>query len=243
MIAGSKLLAFAFALGGAMIVALTGQGTRAGALAGLVVAWLAIIGLGPGALPPLAIFVLGSGALTRVGRTRKAALGAAEENRGKRGVRNVAAKLGLPALVGAAGIFRPDYYPLALAYAASIAAAMADTAATEVGPLAGGRVVRFRGLHLERASHGSVGGMSLAGLGAAACGALLIGWSSSASGLLPGGAEQKAALCGFAAALVESPISRTRLGIRLGHHGRNALVSIAAAGLAVAWAGRGGGKI
>jgi uncharacterized protein (TIGR00297 family) len=238
-----KLTALALALGGAAVVALTGQGTPWGALAGLAVATLAILGLGPGALLPLAIFVLGSGALTRIGRARKAALGAAEGNQGRRGVGNVAANLGLPALVGAFGMVRPDAYPLTLAYAASLAAAMADTAATEVGPLAGGPVVRFRGFRLERAEHGSVGGMSLAGVAAAACGASLIGWSAAATGLLPRGAEAGvAAASGFAAALVESLVSQTRFGVRLGHHGRNALVSIGAAGLAVAWAACGGGK-
>ncbi len=230
-------------MGGAAIVALTGQGTRLGALAGLVVAWVAILGLGSGALLPLAVFVLGSGALTRAGRTRKAAVGAEEGNKGKRGVPHVAAKLGLPALLGVLGMLGLDARLLSVAYAAALAAAMADTAATELGPLAGGPVVRFRGLRLERATHGTVGGMSLAGVAAAACGAFLIGWSAASVGLIPRGADiGLVAASGLLAAMMESPIAQTPLGIRLGHHGRNALVSIMAAGLAVASASWVGGK-
>lgn len=225
--------ALALAVGGAGIVIATGQGTRSGALAGLAVAVLATLGLGPGALLPLAIFVLGAGALTRWGRARKEAIGSAEANRGRRGVRHVLAKLGLPALLGAAALLGAGLPWLPLAYAAAIAAAMADTAATETGPLMGGAVVRIRGAGLERVPHGSVGGVSVAGVGAAACGALLIGWSSAISGLLHGGAQTAvAAAAGFTATMMESLLAGNPIGMRLGHHGRNALVSLAAAVLA-----------
>jgi uncharacterized protein (TIGR00297 family) len=238
-----RAMALALAAGGALLVALTGQGTRSGALAGLGVAWISILGLGPGALLVLAIFVLGSGALTRVGRARKAALGAAEGNRGRRGVPHVAAKLGVPALMGLGGILWPGAPGFPLAYVAALAAATADTTATEVGPLAGGAVVRFRGFRLERASHGSVGGMSAAGVLAGAIGALLIGASAAACGLVGWRAGAGAAAgFGFIAAMAESVISQSALGVRLGHHGRNALISIAAAGMALAWAAVQGGK-
>src|SRR5258705_4031 len=93
------------ALGGAILILVTRQGTLSGALAGFAVALLAALGLGAGALLPLAIFVLGSGLLTRIGRARKERLGAAEGNRGRRGPAHVAAKLSLPALaaLGARG--------------------------------------------------------------------------------------------------------------------------------------------
>jgi len=237
------LTALALASGGAAIVIATRQGTRSGALAGLAVASLVILGLGPGALLPLAIFVLGAGALTRWGRARKEATGSAEADQGRRGVRHVLAKLGLPALLGICAILGAETHSLALAYVAAIAAAFADTAATETGPLVGGRVVRLQGFRLERASHGSLGGLSMAGVGAAALGALLIGWSAVITGLLHGGAQAAvAAAAGFAATMAESFIAGSSIGIRLGHFGRNMLVSIVAVALASAAAAWGWGR-
>ena len=58
------------ALAGAILILLTRQGTVTGAIAGFAVALLAALGLGMGSLLPLAIFVLGSGVLTRLGRAR-----------------------------------------------------------------------------------------------------------------------------------------------------------------------------
>src|SRR5712675_675237 len=102
------------------VVLLTRQGTRAGALAGFLVALVAALGLGAGSFLPLAIFVLGSGLLTRLGRARKERLGAAEGNRGRRGLAHVAAKLSIPALAGALAILgAAPAGILALVYVAS----------------------------------------------------------------------------------------------------------------------------
>src|SRR5882762_2448877 len=117
MIAGTTAAALALAAAGAAVVAGTGQGTRTGAVAGFGVAVVSILGLGSGALLPLAIFVLGAGALTRLGRPAKQAAGAAEANRGRRGGWHVAAKLGIPALLGVAGIMGHRGPPLSFAYA------------------------------------------------------------------------------------------------------------------------------
>ena len=81
---------------GATVIWITRQGTIRGALAGLLAALLATAGLGLGALAPLAIFVLGSGVLTRFGRAAKERLGVAENNLGRRGVMHVIAKLSVP---------------------------------------------------------------------------------------------------------------------------------------------------
>jgi uncharacterized membrane protein len=119
------------ALAGAVLVVLTRQATRIGALAGFLVALLAAAGLGTAALLPLAIFVLGSGLLTRLGRARKERIGTAEADRGRRGVPHVAAKLSLPALASALALFQAAPVPvLVLVYVASLAGAFADTAAT-----------------------------------------------------------------------------------------------------------------
>jgi uncharacterized protein (TIGR00297 family) len=239
---GPMLLALLLAALGAVLVAATGQGTRAGALAGLGVSWLVILGLGPAALAPLAVFVLGSGGLTKLGSGPKEATGAAEPNRGRRGARHVAAKLGPPALIGVAGLFAPGSGPLAWAYAAALAGAFADTAATELGPLAGGKVAVLRNGRLSPMPHGTPGGVSAAGLAASGVAAAAVSLCSAAAGLTPGkSAFLLLAAIGFAAALLESALGGMPISQRLGHFGRNVLVSAvsAAAGFSAAALGWG----
>ena len=233
-------VALGLACAGAGIVATTGQGTWRGALAGLTVAFLAILGLGPGALLPLGIFVLGSGALTRIGRARKEAAGAAEAHRGRRGIANVAAKLGLPALLGATALLVDSASGavelLRLMYSGALAAAFADTAATEVGPIAGGPVWALRGLEPVRVEHGTPGGVSLAGIGTSIAAAALVGWAASRSQLIPAALWPFAAVAGIVASWMESALAPTSLGRSLGHHGRNACLSAVAVLLGgVAW--------
>src|SRR5882672_7704005 len=173
------------ALGGAILILVTRQGTLSGALAGFAVALLAALGLGAGALLPLAIFVLGSGLLTRVGRARKERLGAAQEDRGRRGVPHVAAKLSLPALAGVlAFVHAAPEKSLAIVYVAALAGAFADTAATEAGPVLGGRVFGLRGGRLAVLAHGAPGGMSAGGFLAAALAAFTVAAGAHAVRLL-----------------------------------------------------------
>jgi uncharacterized membrane protein len=229
-------IALVLSLAGAAFVARSGQGTIRGALAGLGVAAAAILGLGPGALAPLALFVLGAGALTRLGRERKERMGTAEGNRGRRDSRHVAAKLGLPALLGVAALATSEREWLRLAYAGSLAGALADTAATEVGPLARGPAAALAGTRLRRAEHGAAGAMSAAGLAAGACGSAVVAAGASLSGLVTPAAIPVIAGAGLVATVVESLIAGTRAGSALGHFGRNALVSVVAAALAAAGA-------
>jgi uncharacterized protein (TIGR00297 family) len=237
MITGATVVALALAVVGAAVVRATGQGTRMGAGVGLGVAIVSILGLGPGALLPLAIFVLGAGALTRLGRMEKQAAGTAEANQGRRGVWHVAAKLGIPALLGIGGILGLGGPPLAFAYAAALAGAFADTSATEIGPLGGGFAFEFRAGRLRRVPHGTPGGMSVAGLAASAAGAVAVAWASTLSGLIGGsGAAGIVAAAGFGASLFESGVAATPVGRRLGHFGRNAMVSVIASAAGY-WAG------
>ena len=231
MIAASHFVGFLLAAAGATIVLATGQGTWASALVGFVVACLLVLGFGVPVMAPLSTFVLGSGILTRLGRTIKERFRSAEANRGRRSVSQVLAKLGIPALLGlVAALAGDDEGRLAIGAAASMAGAFADTTATEVGPLAQGPVVRWRGLRLERSSHGSVGGMSVAGLAAGAGASALVAVVALAVGLVRSPAAAGiVALAGLVAAGIESGIAATPVGIRLGHGGRNVFVSATAA--------------
>lgn len=235
------------ALLGAVLVLATRQGTPGAALLGFVVSMLIVLGFGPGAMAPVALFVLGSGLLTRLGRRRKEELRAAEPDRGRRRAVHVAAKLGVPALLGLAAALQPEIRVVAgTGAAAALAAAFADTAATEVGPLAGGPVARLQGARWTRAAHGEPGGVSAAGLAAGAAVALFTATLACAVGVgVSQGAPLLAFAAGFGAMLVESIVAGTEAGRRLGHFGRNALLSVlAAAGgctLAAAAVGRGTG--
>jgi len=232
------------ALGGALLILVTRQGTLAGALAGFVVALLAALGLGAAALLPLAIFVLGSGMVTRIGRRKKENLGTAEGNRGRRGPAHVAAKLSLPALASALAILgAAPLSILTLSYVATLAGAFADTAATELGPVIGGPAVAFHGGMLRSMPHGTTGGMSLAGFAASAAAAITVAMGALARGLFASpSAVWVAAAAGFLASVLESLLAGTSLGARIGHFGRNVFLSVASAGLALTarawgWAG------
>ncbi len=222
------------ALLGAVLILATRQGTPLGALAGFAVALLVAGGFGAWALLPLAVFVLGSGLLTRAGRARKEAIGAAEPDRGRRGIAHVLAKLSLPSAACALALFRAaPQGALALVYVASLAGAFADTAATELGPLLGGRALGLRAGRLAALQHGAPGGMSAGGFlaGAAAAGAVALcaSWVRLL-GLAPAVA---AAVAGFLASVLESAFAGTSWGARAGHFGRNFLLSLASTGLAL----------
>lgn len=219
------------AVTGSVLVLALRQGTAAGAVAGLAVALLATAGLGAGAIAPLAVFVLGAGAMTRIGREQKERMGVAERDQGRRGAPHVAAKLALPALAGVGALLSvAPTALLSLVYAGALAGAFADTAATELGPLVRGRVVGVRRLRLRALEHGTPGGMSVTGLLAAAIAATFLAWSARATGILASGAAVwVVAGSGFFATVLESVVTGSAVGLRIGHHGRNVLVSIASA--------------
>ena len=179
-----------------------------------------------------------------MGGAEKKRLGVAENNLGRRGVSHVIAKLSLPALAGA--LATQDLVPrsaLALVFSAVLAGAFADTASTELGPLARGRVWGLRGFRLVSLPHGAPGGMSGAGLFAAGVCSAAVALSARYAGLLAGqSAIYAAAGSGLIASVIESVFAGTTLGVRAGHFGRNAFVSLASGGAALAaralgWAG------
>jgi uncharacterized membrane protein len=202
----------------------------------MAVALPIVLGFGPGAFAPLAVFVIGAGALTRLGRAAKEGRGLAEANRGRRGAVHVLAKLALPALLGVAALLRVfDPGPLRLAFTASLAGAFADTAGTEVGPLAGGSTFGLRGLVPATLPHGTPGAVSATGLLAGAGAAAVVSGAALLFGVVTTSAAAiVAALAGFVASVTESALAVSALGARLGHHGRNATLSVLAAGFALA---------
>jgi uncharacterized protein (TIGR00297 family) len=113
-----------------------GMVSRGGALGGFVVGAVIFTSLGPQGFAVLALFVVGGSLLTRLGYGRKRRTGTAEAREGRRGARNALANAGV-ATVCALLAALTSSEALAAAFVASLGAAFADTAESEVGQLYG----------------------------------------------------------------------------------------------------------
>jgi uncharacterized protein (TIGR00297 family) len=189
----------------------------AGALSAVVIGTAITAGLGlPGLALMIAFFVLGTAA-TKLGYRTKAARGIAQEKGGARGWQNAWANGGVPAalallagmapvlrLDGAAGAWAPagPRDVLAIAYAASVATAAADTCSSEIGKAFGRRT--FLITTLRPVAPGTEGAISLEGTLAGFAGALVVGAAGVATALFGWQAAVLVAVAGLAGSLAES---------------------------------------
>jgi uncharacterized protein (TIGR00297 family) len=195
--------------------------TVSGAIAGFVLATLLYTFEGWQAFALLAaFFVMGSGA-TRAAYRRKQAMGLAEQHKGKR----VAAQAVANAVAAVAFAFLGQPLPMA----AALAAATADTIATETGPLFGGRVFLLATGKVVKP--GTSGGISVAGTLAGLAGAAIIACLAMALGLTRGTEFAIITLAGATGSAVDSYLGGTleKQGL-LNNEGVNFL-GTAAAGL------------
>ncbi len=146
--------------------------TLSGALGGAAVGTLLYSFGGPQGFALLAVFFVLGSAATRLAYARKAALGVAEQRRGARTAEQAVAN------AGAAVFFAFFGWPVAMV--ASLAAAAADTIATEVGPLFRGPV--FLLVNGKAVAPGTSGGVSIAGTLAGAAAAALVAGLGAALG-------------------------------------------------------------
>ncbi len=112
-----------------------GMVSRGGAVGGFAVGTVIYACLGPQGFAVLALFVVGGSALTRLGYRSKERRGIAQARRGRRGARNALANCGV-ALLCALLAALTGSETFAVAFVASLGAAFADTAESEVGSLA-----------------------------------------------------------------------------------------------------------
>lgn len=154
-------------------LALAGYFTRSVSFSGAVGGWILgailIFGAGwPMYVALLAFFVIGTAA-TKLGYSRKARLGLAQEGGGRRGFSHAFSNVGVAAICAIAvsrlsrGPLDPDG-GMVLAYLmgiASLATAAADTTASEIGQLLGRRA--FLPLTLRRVPVGTEGAISVEG--------------------------------------------------------------------------------
>jgi uncharacterized protein (TIGR00297 family) len=206
-----------------------GMVSRGGALGGLLVGTIIYAALGPPGFAVLVLFVVGGSLLTRLGYGPKRSAGTAEAGGGRRGMGNALANCGVAvACALLATLTSPDAF--AAAFVASLGAAFADTAESEVGGLYG-RAPRLI-TNLREVPPGTDGAVStpgtLAGLAAAGLTAglgLALGLASD-----PGTAVV-VALAAFLGTVADSLVGA--LAPRVGNEITNVICTLVAAALAL----------
>jgi uncharacterized protein (TIGR00297 family) len=185
----SQLLAAILVTGAfAALAYAIGMINRSGALGGLLVGTVIYASLGPRGFAILALFVIGGSLLTRLGYASKARTGTAQEHGGRRSARNALANCAVATFCAILAAVTGSESFIA-AFVASLGAAFADTAESEIGQLFG-RTPRLI-TTLQRVSPGTDGAVSfpgtLAGVGAAVLTAalgLVLGMLETPAGLL-----------------------------------------------------------
>jgi uncharacterized protein (TIGR00297 family) len=157
-----------------------GMISRSGALGGLLVGTTIYASLGPRGFAVLALFVIGGSLLTRLGYGSKQRTGTAQEHGGRRSARNALANCAVAtfcAILAATGS-----EPFTAAFIASLGAAFADTAESEIGQLFS-RTPRLI-TSLQKVPPGTDGAVSLPGTLAGAGAAVLTAVLGLALGML-----------------------------------------------------------
>jgi uncharacterized protein (TIGR00297 family) len=215
----------------AVIAHALGMVSRGGALGGFVVGTAIYVSLGPQGFAILAFFVVGGSLLTRLGYGRKRRSGTAEAAGGRRGARNALANCGV-AVACALLYALTSSDVLAAAFVASLGAAFADTAESEVGQLYG-RTPRLI-TTLEKVPPGTDGAVSLAGTLAGIATAALTAVLGLALGLIDDPTSMLlVALAAFLGTVVDSLVGA--LAPRVGNELTNFLCTLVAAALVVAF--------
>ena len=211
-----------------MLAYLLGMVSRGGALGGFVVAALIYLSLGWQGFTVLALFVIGGSLLTRLGYGRKERSGTAEGGGGRRGARNALANGGVAVLCAMLAALTPYPMAFAAAFVASLGAAFADTAESEVGPFYGGTPLLIT--TFSRVPPGTDGAVSLPGTLAGLAAAILTASLGLWLGLIESpGTAFLVALAAFVGTIADSLIGA--LYPRLGNEWTNVSCTLIAAAL------------
>jgi uncharacterized protein (TIGR00297 family) len=209
-----------------------GMVSRGGAMGGFLVGTIIYYRLGPQGFAVLALFVVGGSLLTRLGYGRKQRSGTAEAGGGRRGAKNALANC-VVAVACALLYDLTSWETLAAAFVASLGAAFADTAESEVGQLYA-RAPRLI-TTLRRVAPGTDGAVSLPGTLAGVAAAAVTAALGLLLGLVDGPTLMLVvALAAFLGTLVDSLVGA--LYPRLGNELTNVLCTLVAAVLAFAFA-------
>jgi uncharacterized protein (TIGR00297 family) len=209
------------------------HGAVVGAVIGIAV--FACTGLA-GWILLFASFVLAA-ASSRMGLSRKALLGIAEEREGRRGPGNAIANCGLAVWAGILAVASPAPYREAalLAFVAALAAGSSDTVAREIGKAWGRRTLLVP--TFTPVKPGTSGAISLEGTAAGLVAALALAAVGTATGLIHGNLLWFVVVGASLASLVESALGATleAPGV-LNNHLLNFINTAVAAAIAVALA-------
>ena len=230
--AGHLLAAFAVNAGAAAVMGALRVVSRSGAVAGGIVGFLILLFGGWGAYGLLWAFFLAGTVATKLGYRRKAALGVAQADTGRRGASHVVANCLVPAALLMLGV-------RTVGFVAAFGAALADTLGTEVGTLFGRRPVSP--ISFRAVPPGTPGAISIPGTAASLLGGAAIAFAGEAFRLIPMGLLFAAAVGGFLGAMAESVLAAMgrRFLFRLDHEFANAFNTFVGAMLALRLAGPG----
>jgi len=205
--------------------------TPSGAVAGAVVSFTLIRGVGWGGFLALGAVFLLTWMATRIGYSRKLKLGTAESRRGRDALQ-VFANLALAA--GSAALYGLAHDPrFAAGLAAALAEVSGDTVESEIGQAIGGvpRLVT----NWQRVPAGTDGAITLRGSLAGVLAIAIVIAVCFATGVVDGRAAFISAGAAMAATLLDSLLGATlERNRRLGNNGVNFLSTLVAAGIAFA---------
>jgi uncharacterized protein (TIGR00297 family) len=201
------LSALAISAGFAAVAWLESTVTRSGAIVGALIGVTVYAGAGwEGWLMLVATFAAAV-VTSRIGWQRKAALGIAEERRGRRGPGNALANCVVAALAAIVAVTSPYQAEAWLALVAALTAGAADTVASEIGKAWGRRT--FLVIGFRPVPPGTSGAVSLEGTAANVAAALALAALGAALGLVAGSAVPLIAGAALAGAFVESALAAT----------------------------------
>jgi uncharacterized protein (TIGR00297 family) len=198
---------------------------RGGAVGGFLVGVVIFLCLGPEGFTVLALFVVGGSLLTRFGYEKKKEAGTAQTEGGRRGAKNALANCSV-AVVCAALHALTGHEPFAAAFVASLGAAFADTAESEVGQIYGRnpRLVT----NLRRVPPGTDGAVSVPGTLAGLAAAAITAFFGFSLGLVDGFATTLVvALAAFLGTVADSVVGAKFP--RIGNEATNAICTFTAA--------------
>ncbi len=214
----------------AMLAYALGMVSRGGALGGFGIAAPIYLSLGWRGFAVLALFVVGGSALTKLGYGRKQTGGTAEARGGRRGARNAFANGGVAVICALLAALTPYPEVFAAAFVASLGAAFADTAESEVGGLYSGapRLITT----FAKVPPGTDGAISLPGTLAGLAAAGLTVALGLAVGLVGGaGAALLVAAAAFIGTVADSFVGA--LAPRAGNELTNVICTLVAAAVAM----------
>lgn len=202
---------------------------RSGAVGGFLVGVVIFLALGPAGFAVLALFVIGGSALTRLGYERKKRFGIAQTEGGRRGAKNALANCSV-AVACAALYALTNHEPFAAAFVASLGAAFADTAESEVGQIYG-RNPRLI-TNLRKVPPGADGAVSAPGTAAGIFAAILTAFTGLSLGLVEGfGAMSIVALAAFFGTVADSLVGAKIPWI--GNEATNVICTLVAAAVVI----------